>query len=262
MAIASSGAVAVACYLIPIFAILAVIPADKVSGASGFLDAVKTVFSIYGSAASPLLRIVAGLFIFVVLTQGSAWMIASDRVQAIAGADGAFPRWFGVFHPRLGTPLRVNMLSGVVATVFTVVATTVVKGSSAAVFQVVLTIAITTLLLSYLIIFPTAIRLRSLNPDIERPYRVPGGRTGLLTCTVVIYLWVLIGSWAAVFPGTIEHVIGVPYDFKGTWGVSQATFEIFTLGTLAVIAAIAVSGYLLARHSDRSARPLPDATHV
>ncbi|MGW0816980.1 APC family permease [Streptomyces viridiviolaceus] len=260
VAIASSGTIAVACYLVPIFAILAVIPADKISGASGFLDAVKTVFSVYGSAAPALLRIVAGLFIFVVLTQGSAWMIASDRVQAIAGADGAFPRWFGAFHPRLGTPMRVNMLSGVVATAFTVVATALVKGSSAAVFQVVLTIAITTLLLSYLLIFPTIIRLRSRYANIERPYRVPGGRASLWTCTVLIYLWVLLGSWVAVFPGTLEHVLGVSYDFKGTWGVDRATFEIFTLGTLAVICAIAAGGYLWARHRDRRSTPvIPEA---
>ncbi len=31
-------------------------------------------------------------------------MIASDRVQAAAGADGAFFRYFGKFSPRLGTP--------------------------------------------------------------------------------------------------------------------------------------------------------------
>ncbi|WP_329520891.1 APC family permease [Spirillospora sp. NBC_01491] len=256
-AIASSGSVAVACYLVPIFAILAVVPAGEISGAGGFLDAVTTVFSVYGPAAPTLLRIAAGVFILVVLTQGSAWMIASDRVQAVAGADGAFPRWFGVFHPRLGTPLRVNLLSGVVATVFTVAATALVEGDSAAVFQVVLSIAVTTLLLSYLLIFPTAIRLRARHAGIERPYRVPGGRAGLWACTVLIYLWVLLGSWAAVFPGTIERALGVPYDFEETWSVDRPTFEIFTLGTLAAITVIAAAGYLWARRHDQSPQTAP-----
>ena len=44
-------------------------------------------------------------------------MIGSDRVQAIVGVDGPFPEFFGTFHPRLETPVRVNLLSGVVATV-------------------------------------------------------------------------------------------------------------------------------------------------
>lgn len=243
VAVLSSGSVAVACYLIPIFAILAVLPAEDISGASGFLDAVGTVFTVYGDAAAPMMVITALLFIFVVLTQGSAWMIASDRVQASAAADGAFPRYFGAFSTRLGTPVRMNLLSGIVATVFTIAATVLVAGSTAAVFKVVLTVAVTTLLLSYLIIFPTIVRLRQRYPDVERPYRVPGGNVGLWISATLIYLWVVLGSWVAVFPGTLEPLFGIDYDFAETWGVSRATFEVFTVGTLVVIAAMALAGY-------------------
>ena len=247
VAVASSGSVAVACYLIPIFAILAVIPADQISGASGFLDAVGEVFKVYGGAAAPMMVVTALLFIFVVLTQGSAWMIASDRVQASAAADGAFPRYFGAFSARFGTPVRMNLLSGVIATVFTIAASLLVSGSAASVFQVVLTVAITTLLLSYLIIFPTIVRLRQRFPDVDRPYQVPGGKAGLWISTVLIYLWVALGGWVAVFPGTLEPLFGVEYDFTDTWGVSRVTFETFTIGTLVVIAVAALLGYAWTR---------------
>jgi len=247
IAVASSGSVAVACYLVPIFAILAVVPADQISGASGFLDAVREVFKVYGGAASPLLVATAVLFIFIALSQGSAWMIASDRVQAAAAADGAFPRYFGFFSPRFGTPVRMNVLSGAIATVFTIAATVLVSGSVASVFHVVLTVAITTLLLSYLVIFPTIVRLRQRYPDVERPYKVPGGNAGLWLSTVLIYLWVVLGSWVAVFPGTLEPLMGIEYDFAESWGVSRATFEFFTIGTLVVIAAAALLGYVWTR---------------
>jgi glutamate:GABA antiporter len=115
VSVAVSGTISALCYLVPIFGITAVLPASQISGATGFLDAVATVFGVHGPAARPLLHLTAALFIFVLLNQGSAWMIASDRVQAIAGADGTFPRFFGVFHRRLGTPVRVNLLSGVMA---------------------------------------------------------------------------------------------------------------------------------------------------
>jgi glutamate:GABA antiporter len=244
-----SGVVAALCYLLPVFGILAVLPATKISGATGFMDAIGTVFSVYGPAAHALLKITALLFIFVLLNQGSAWMIASDRIQAIAGADGTFPRFFGVFHDRLGTPVRVNVLSGVVATVFCAAATTLVNGSAAAVFTVVLTIAISTLLLSYLVIFPTVVRLRSRFPQTVRPYRVPGGKAGLWACAALIYAWVLVGSWLTVFPGSLESLFGMKYDFAATWGVSAATFETFTLGTLLVIAVACVLGYWWARRT-------------
>jgi Amino acid transporters len=250
VSVAVSGTVSALCYLVPIFGILAVLPAAKISGASGFLDAVGTVFGVYGSAAHTLLKITAALFIFVLLNQGSAWMIASDRVQAIAGADGTFPRFFGVFHPTLGTPVRVNLLSGVVATAFCIAATTLVHGSTAAVFTVVLSIAVSTLLLSYLVIFPAVVRLRRRYPAVPRPYRIPGGSAGLWVCAVVIYAWVALGSWVSVFPGTIEPVLGIKYDFGGTWGVSRTTFEVFTLGTLLVIAAFCAAGYWWARRRE------------
>ena len=53
IAVATSGTVAVLCYLIPIFGILAVVPAEQISGASGFLDAVTEVFKVFGPAGTP-----------------------------------------------------------------------------------------------------------------------------------------------------------------------------------------------------------------
>lgn len=139
------------------------------------------------------------------------------------------------------------MLSGVVATVFCVLATTLVNGSVGAIFRVVLTIAITTLLLSYMIILPSVWALRRTQPDVVRPFRVPGGQAGLTVSTVLVFGWVAFGSFVAVFPGVLERLFGVDYDFEGTWGVSRATFEGFTLGTLAVVVGIAVLGYLWRR---------------
>jgi len=48
-----------------------------------------------------------------------------------------------------------------------------------------------------------------------------------------------------VFPGTLENVFGVGYNFKDNWGVSQGRFELYTLVTLAVILGFAILGYVL-----------------
>jgi len=75
-----------------------------------------------------------------------------------------------------------------------------------------------------------------------------------VTCAVLIYAWVLLGSWLSVFPGTIEPVLGITYDFGGTWGVSRFTFEAFTLGTLLAIVVFCTLGYWWARrHGDAGA---------
>lgn len=53
-----------------------------------------------------------------------------------------------------------------------------------------------------------------------------------------------------VFPGVLESLFGIKYDFTGTWGVSRAPFEAFTLGTLAVVVGLAFVGYLWRRFRD------------
>ena len=136
--IAASAFVSVGCYLLPIFAILIVMPAGQVSSVAGFMDAVARSFSVYGSAQNVLVDLAALAFIFTLLTQGAAWMMGSDRVLAAVGMDGTFPRALGVISERFGTPVRVNLISGVVATVFSIVAINLASGDSATTFEIVL----------------------------------------------------------------------------------------------------------------------------
>ncbi|MEU9124514.1 APC family permease [Streptomyces sp. NPDC048506] len=248
VAIAMSGTIATCCYLLPVAAIVAVAPAGRVTGVGGFMDAARLVFGIYGSWRGPLLTLVAVLFALALLTQGSAWMIVADRMQAMAAADGGFfSRGLGVFHPRLGTPVRMNLLSGVAATLFMAAAMSLANGDASAIFGVVLTVAITTLLLSYIAVIPALLALRLRHPDVPRPYRVPFGRRGFTVATLLVYAWILLGCWVALFPGTLETFVGIRYDFRAAWGVSRFTFEAFTLGTAVLLLAVGAAGYVTQR---------------
>jgi amino acid transporter len=238
-----SGIIGVLLYAIPIFAILIVLPGEKVTGIGGFLDAVTETFSVYGGAQDVLLGAMTLCFVGTLLTSGAVWMIGSDRILAVAAYDGAFPGFFGVFNRTFGTPVRVNTMSGI----FMVFAVASFHGGTDAKFVVVLTIAISTTLISYLWIFPAAMRLRYTHPHVHRPYRVPFGNAGMWIACGLTTFWVALGSFVAVFPGVLEKLFGVSYDFKGTWGVSRGTYEALTLGTLAVVLAIAIIGYALGR---------------
>ncbi|PYI65079.1 amino acid permease [Arthrobacter livingstonensis] len=243
ISVARSAIIAAASYLLPILAILLVVPLDKITGINGLFGAVSTVYTIFGSAQHTMLGVSAVVFCFVLVSQGGAWMIISDRMQAMAAADGSFfGGFFGRFHPKLGTPVRVNALSGIVATVF-MLAAMQLTGSSAALFQVVLTIAISTYLLSYLLAIPAAVRLRTKFPTMPRPFKVPVSDLGFRILGVICFAWVLLGSWVAIFPGTMEATLGIDYNFKNIWGVSQLTFELFTVGTLLCILALGLIGY-------------------
>jgi amino acid transporter len=245
--VAGSGILGVLLYGIPIFGILAVLPVKKVTGIGGLLDAVNATFSVYGGAQAALVKIMAAGFIIALVTSGAVWMIGSDRVQAVAGYDGAFAGWFGIFNRRLGTPVRVNVMSGFAATIFMIVGVNLDKGSTAATFVVVLYMAISTTLISYIAIFPAVIKLRYSHPDVPRPYRLPGGMIGVWIAGSICTAFVLLSSFIAVFPDVIERWLGAGYNFHGTWGISRMRFEAYTLGTLAVIILFAVVGYWLGR---------------
>lgn len=243
-----SAVITVLAYAIPIFGILEVLPTSKISGIGGFLDAVRTTFTVYGGAQNFMVDLMALGFIFALVTSGAVWMMGSDRIQAAAAYDGAFIGYFGGFNRFFGTPVRVNVMSGIASTIFMVAAEHFSTGSNSSTFTVVLYLATSTTLLSYLLMFPTVIKLRYSHPHVHRPYRLPFGMAGVWVSGVLCTAWMLLGSWAAVFPGTIdEYVFGLHYSVPDNYGVSRVRFEVFTLGTLGVVMAFGVIGYLLGK---------------
>jgi glutamate:GABA antiporter len=260
--VAKSAVISSIAYGIPILGIVTVLPESKISGIAGFMDAVHQTFSVYGGAQNFLTDLMALGFIFALVTSGAVWMMGSDRIQAVAGYDGAFIGWFGVFSERFGTPVRVNVLSGITSTIFMVAAVNLLSSSQANTFAVVLYMAISTTLVSYLLIFPALIKLRLDYPDVPRVFRVPGGNLGMWAVGVICTLWTVLGCWVAIFPDTLERRLGAGYDFVDAWGVSQTRFEVFTLGTLAIVIGFGVIGYLLGKPvRDRSVDvPLAPAT--
>jgi amino acid transporter len=240
-------------YVLPVFSILLVIPSKSVGGLSGFMSAVETVFSVYGPAGKFLLGLAALLFIVGLLGLGSSWMMATDRIQAMAAADGAFMNgWFGEFSERYGTPMRVNILSGAMASIFLFAGMKIVSGDAGAIFKVVLSCAVSTLLVSYLLIIPAVMKLNRSYPEVHRPFITPGGRRGFQIMGTVVLTYIALGSIGVLFPGTIEGIFGISYDFKDVWGLSRGQVEAFTLGTIAVDLIVGILGYVLAKSVRRS----------
>ena len=105
-------------------------------------------------------------------------------------------------------------------------------------------IATATLLVSYLTIVPAIIKLKRIYPDVHREYVVPGGHRGFNILGAIVFFYVVVGTVGSLFPGTLEGLFGIDYSFDDNWGVSRASFEVFTLGTLTVVILIGVAGYL------------------
>jgi glutamate:GABA antiporter len=257
-----SGLATILAYGIPILLILIVLPAGQVSGLSGFLDAIKAVFTIYGGhvaadgtatltgAGLILGRIVAVVFIFALASAGTTWIMGADRAEAIASADGGGPRALGWFSDRFGTPAAMNVLSGVVATVLMIAAFQITGANSSRYFAAVLGLTISTTTISYLFIFPALIKLRYSRPDVPRPYRVPGGMTGAWICTILPTFWALVATVFLLWPGLGVNWFGAggnpnsslaALDFSG----QRLQYELAQFVPLAIIVVIGLVFYFL-----------------
>ena len=237
-------------YVIPILGILLVLPLDKVTGIGGFVDAVTEMFSVYGGAAHDFLLVLTTLGF--IGTPRHVGRRLDDRLRPRPGGRGLRRRVLpaGSASSTAGSGRRCASTSS--------------RGSSRPIFcvaaiaffkrrrrlrrsRVVLTIAISTTLISYLWIFPAASKLRYSHGDVHRPYRVPvrdapasgsrprSSRSGSL-----------LGSWVAVFPGTLEPLFGVDYDFVRR-GLGRLAGEVRVptrSGRSLIVVAVGLLGYV------------------
>jgi S-adenosylhomocysteine hydrolase len=86
----------------------------------------------------------------------------------------------------------------------------------------------------------------------------PWGIAGLWISTILTTGWIALGVFQAVFPDVLEKVFGVGYNFKDGWdGVSRGTFELLTLGTLAVIVLVGIVGFIAGKRVREQGATVP-----
>ena len=232
-----SGVICAIIYGAVIIGIVLVIPKTGLSSVSGFVDAYSAVSGVFHSHA---LNVVFGIGLIVtLLASGAVWLEGADRTQAIASLDGAGPKWLGRFTS-FGTPIAVNIASGVVASAFVFLVFLLTSGKLANFFAVMLSLTVSTTAVSYFFIFPALVRLRQLYPETSRPYRVPGGMAGAWAASIITEAFVVITAITLLWPGAINALFGQSYSVQASWGVSRAFFEWVTLGAFGAMVLLGI----------------------
>ena len=253
-AIFRSTILSVLLYGLPILGVLLVLPAESRSSLGGFIDAVKSVFTVYGgqatadgatlSGAGAVLGDVAAiLFVLCLLSSGVTWIMGSDRALAVSGYDGAAPRALGVINARYGTPVRVNLLSGTVSTIVLVAGRLVSGGSATRLFDTVLGLAISTTLVSYLGIFPALVRLRKRLPGVERPYRAPAP----MALSILLTALIVFATLQLLMPGIGYDWFGENTRPEGWEAGERLTYLVTVLVPLLVFVGVGVLFWALGK---------------
>ncbi|MCX6459778.1 MAG: APC family permease [Actinobacteria bacterium] len=238
--------VSILLYGLPILAIIFVLPPADIAGngVSAFLDAVDTTFKVWGGAQDAMVKVAVVMFILAVVSSASAWLMGSDRAQAMASIDGTGPRSLGHFSSKFGTPITVNVISGVIATLVFAASGVLGGGDAAAAFNVTLGVVLLFTTLSYIIIFPALIKLRKSHPHAPRPYKVPFGMAGVWICGLLTTGWAVFASLFGIFPGLFAD--GQLLNDDGLPdGVTRGQYESIVFASIAIALVVGVIFYIV-----------------
>ena len=257
VAIARAGAGQALMYGLPILAVLVVLPADRVTSLHGLVDAMRTVYTVFGGSVAAdgtvslagaglwVGRTSALLFVWVLLASGSAWIMGAGRAQAAACLDGGGPAVLGRISPRTGVPVVMGLVSGAVSLTTTVVDVLVTGGDGQRYFSVALTTSIALVVVAYLFVYPAFLVLRVRRPGLERPFLVPGGLPVAVLVTVLAAGWSLLATVFLLWPGAGLPVPddALPAGFAG----DRTTFELLVVSPVLAVVALASGWHLLRR---------------
>ncbi|MDF2939689.1 MAG: amino acid permease family protein [Gammaproteobacteria bacterium] len=172
-----------------------VVPGDQINLLNGLIESFSVFFKAFHiSWFTPIL---AALIAFGGVASMSAWLIGPARGLREMSVDGEFPKVFAKLN-KYGMPSNILLLQGVIGTLLACVFLFMPSLKSAFWTLVAWTSQFTVLM--YILLFSAAIKLRYSQPNLERPYRIPGGKLAIwLICGVAI-LVCIIGFLLGLFP--------------------------------------------------------------
>ena len=206
--------------------------------------------SLWASLGVPWLgNVMAAMVAFGVLGQASVIVAGPSAGLLAVGKAGYLPPILQKTNKN-GVPISILLLQGGLVTLLCTAFTVLPSVQSA--YQLLSQMATIIYLFMYLIMYVTAIRLRYSQPDIARPFKIPGGVAGMwvvggiglagaLTATIFSFIppkQISTGS-PAVYVGIL--VVGcavfaaLPFIFyafhKSDWKAADSDFEPFTAET-------------------------------
>ena len=230
-----AGVVVTSGYILGTVAVLVALPAGRVSGLEGLMQAISLGAERIGwSGIGPL----AALLIAVSnVGMTSAWLAAVSRIPFVAGMDRYIPAFFGRVHPKWKTPhIAILTQAGWSALfLFLSQAGTSVYGA----YEVLVSMSIIGTFIPFLFTFAALMHMQK-EPTGPEVFRVPGGKPTARALGVVGFVTTLFTIVASVAPAADE-----PHKVLAVTKIA---------GLTGVLLAIGVVLYLLGRHRQQGGR--------
>ena len=193
LAIILGGAIIAFFYLLAAFGIGVAVPTEELSASGGILDSFRLLL---GDTLSFFLIPIGIIFLYTLVANLLSWSLGVNNVACYAAKEGLLPTVLAKTDRR-GMPIGANLTNGVIASAVVLIAPLI---PSEDVFWSFFALNMITLLLSYVLLFPAFLKLRKVDPDTLRPFRVSGGRVRLWLMTYVPMLLVILAVVFAIIP--------------------------------------------------------------
>jgi glutamate:GABA antiporter len=182
-------------YMVGTLSLLVALPAESISGLSGFMTAIDLLARHIGLPA-----VIAPIAVLVAISNigaASAYLSATARLPFVAGVHRYLPAAFGRVHPRFSTPYVALISYGAAGILFGLLgqAGASVRGA----YDMLVAMGVITYFIPYLFLFASAVRMQSQRPPAAS-FRLPGGTRTIVALACIGFLSTACTIVLSLFP--------------------------------------------------------------
>jgi amino acid transporter len=182
-------------YIAGTLSLLVALPAESISGLSGFMMAIDLLARHIGL---PGLVVPVGVLVAISsIGAASAYLSSTARLPFVAGVHRYLPAAFGRVHPRFSTPYVALISYGAAGILFALLgqAGASVRGA----YDMLVAMAVITYFIPYLFLFASAVRMQS-QPLPPGSFRLPGGKRTIIALACIGFLSTACTIILSLFP--------------------------------------------------------------
>ncbi len=195
LAMLMASAIIVLLFFLGSFAIAAVIPAQELSLTAGLMQTFKVLLTKYH--LSFLIPVMGLLMAFGVIGGVMSWVTGPSRGLLQTAKEGEMPPIMARTNKH-GAPVTLLLVQMVVVTLLALLY--FVMDNVSVAFFVLSAMTVTLYLAMYMLMFAAALRLRYTQPELKRPYKVPGGLGVMWFIAGIGFLGVTFALVVGFFP--------------------------------------------------------------
>jgi amino acid transporter len=184
-------------YILGAFGIGVAIPYDELTTDTGLIESFSVLL---GSGGGWFLTLIGIMFIYTLAANPISWSYGINYVAYYASVNNTLPKIFSWRSKKTEMPIGVSLLNGIIASILVGIAPLMSYLGLEDIFWSFFALNLVTLLASYLFMFPSFLKLRQIDPERERPYKVKANDFWLKIITYLPFCLLLVAIIFTVVP--------------------------------------------------------------